>query len=180
MPKKRDNKTKCRIDGCCKLVVTLKDQLCSGHYSRFLKNPNNLEKPLRKKRKEKIKCIINDCKSTSKHLNGYCSKHYRRWKDNGDPLVIKINEKGMGTKSKFGYIKVYDKKRKRVIPQHRIVMEKIIGRELYNDEIVHHKNGIRDDNSENNLELWTRSHPCGQRIEDVIKWAKEIIKRYEN
>lgn len=64
--------------------------------------------------------------------------------------------------------------------QHRFVMEKKIGRKLLPEESVHHKNGVRDDNRLDNLELWSSSHPSGQRVEDKVRWAKEILALYNN
>lgn len=40
------------------------------------------------------------------------------------------------------------------------------------------KNGIRDDNRPENLELWTKSQPAGQRVVDLVAWAKEILDKY--
>jgi hypothetical protein len=58
-------------------------------------------------------------------------------------------------------------------------MEQSLGREMYDDENVHHKNGLTGDNRPENLELWTTSQPCGQRVEDKIIWAVELLRRYE-
>lgn len=62
----------------------------------------------------------------------------------------------------------------RRILQHRLVMEHHIGRELLPEETVHHINGVKTDNRIQNLELWSYSHPKGQRVPD-----KEILRQYE-
>ena len=78
-----------------------------------------------------------------------------------------------------GYVKVPDKSgRGRSILEHRLAMEEHLGRQLLPTENVHHKNGDRQDNRIENLELWSTSQPQGQRPEDKLKWAKEILALY--
>jgi hypothetical protein len=77
---------------------------------------------------------------------------------------------GGGKVMRNGYVTVYSPdhpavqdKRSKYVFEHRLVMEAKIGRYLARDEQVHHINGVKDDNREENLELWTGSHPNGVR-----------------
>lgn len=84
-----------------------------------------------------------------------------------------------------GYVFIHkpnfiDSDRRGFIREHRFVMSEYLGRPLLKTEQVHHKNAIKTDNRIENLELWSRQHPSGARITDLVAWAKCFIKKYEN
>lgn len=64
------------------------------------------------------------------------------------------------------------------VAEHVLVMERLLARQLEEDENVHHRNGIRNDNRPENLELWLKPQPAGIRAEDALDWARKIVARY--
>lgn len=129
-------------------------------------------------------CAVSQCERPA-ITRGYCEAHYQRMlRGNGD-LITAVNAKrspGSGGKwiDRSGYvILTLPSEGGRRISEHRYVMEKHLGRQLRSDESVHHINGVRSDNRIENLELWVTSQPSGQRVEDIVRWAKEILTRYD-
>src|SRR5574342_813633 len=109
----------------------------------------------------------------------------RYWKKRGlspdkDRLIAKA---GNGCITKWGYKRLTmhghpNAAKSGAIFEHVYIMSKHIGRPLYKGETVHHKNGERLDNRIENLELWSKSHPFGQRVKDKIEWCKEFLAQY--
>lgn len=99
-------------------------------------------------------------------INKFCSRECytaHRW---GRPGKRRFTE------SRTGYIVVTKGTWRQY--EHRAIMEKEIGRKLRPEESVHHRNGIKDDNRPENLELWATKHLGGQRAAEQDIWSGNI------
>lgn len=112
-------------------------------------------------------------------------KNFINWRENlGVPPHIKLrNKKGEGYINRQGYLSFRMKdhpcadKNGRVQASHLVIYENT-GKIIKNPESVHHKNGMRLDNRLENLEVWSVSQPCGQKVEDKIEWCKSFLSKY--
>lgn len=128
-----------------------------------------------------------NCRQDYKDICKLCGNKVKSIGANCWSCYLKINGKVTGPRLKIktnsGYIYIFKPThpcatKAGYVLEHRLVVEKEISRYLDNTETVHHKNGVKDDNRIENLELRTGNHGPGQSIGDLINWALYIIEKY--
>lgn len=145
---------------------------CGLHYQRWRRTGDPLATvgtPVRP-------CSVDGCPHAYL-ARGYCATHYQRWRKTGDPGPVGRLKRPTG---KGFYISgyLYSQVDGVQMAVHRRVMEQMLGRPLAPWENVHHINGVRDDNRPENLELWVKRQPAGQRAEDLVAHARAVLATY--
>lgn len=134
-------------------------------------------------------CAAKTCDQVISKKRKLCDAHQGRWRkgERGAVFERPVRRKSPGewgpwyVDKNTGYVRRFRNSPGRSIEtqaQHRVMMEEMLGRSLVKGENVHHKNGNRADNRSENLELWNTSQPAGQRPEDKVAYAIEMLRLY--
>lgn len=137
------------------------------HYHRFVRNgdPTVTKKVFRLSER----CSVDGCNGKP-WAKGLCTNHYALNRRNGEPIRVRVFTDSY-IKDGYKYVRVGHRHYE---PEHRIVMERFIGRKLKTTECVHHIDEDTLNNSPSNLQIV--SHSEHQKIHVKRKLTERDVK----
>ena len=125
-----------------------------------------------------MKCQISGCekwgcekvvRNDRTYKYKYCEQHLKEHYSGTSKKGKEAKRLALGNRwrTKQGYIFIRNELGQ-AVSEHKVILERKLGRLMLKGESVHHKNGIRDDNRPENLELWLYGFRYGQRARDII------------
>jgi hypothetical protein len=165
----------CTFDGCGRPYRAR--GLCSSHLDQLARG-----KDLTPIRVPKTTCEVPGC--DRRHAgNGLCTSHKSQLQRGQELRPIGAGFR-LAWDDRKGYVHVKappghpNARKDGYMFEHVLVMSQLLGRPLLPHEQVHHRNGLKNDNRPENLELWAMHQPKGQRVADLVAWAREILACY--
>lgn len=179
----------CQFDGCTRPAYTR--GFCHKDYKRLIAHGVLERLPPRPRRVRQSKlmstegeCSVEGCMSAI-YCKRMCNIHYQRTRKHGEPGPAERLRAPWRAEqiSSSGYRRVHAKGHPNAdaagrVWEHHLVMSEVLGRAIRPEETVHHRNGDKLDNRPENLELWSGNHPPGQRVEDLVAWARDLLDLY--
>lgn len=172
----------CSVEGCGRRATSR--GWCSAHYLRWTRT-GDVQADVPIGQSGRTTCAVPGC-ARPVASGGLCNAHRGRVLTRGDagadePLRV-VAGNGFVHQG-YRYVPVPPVDRwltggRTPVAERRLVMARLLGRPLRPDESVHHRNGDRTDSRPENLELWSRFQPNGQRVDDKLSWAMELLRRY--
>lgn len=148
-----------------KLNRDTKDKISKKFYENYKKENHynygkKLSKETCKKKSDSLKKAFKEGKM--EYMKKVWLKNGKRWRSEQNPRWKPIGSK----RHSHGYVLV--KTKDGWEREHRLIMEKYIGRKLKKNEITHHINGEKDDNRIENLKLMTSKEHKSLHTKDNI------------
>lgn len=136
------------------------------HYKRWR---NNGDPTITKKTyRQAPQCSVADCLMPPL-AKGFCTNHYALMRRNGEPVRTRLFT-GVYLKDGYRYVRVGHRHYE---PEHRLVIERLIGRALGSHEQIHHIDEDTLNNSPSNLQIVSRAEH--RRIHAAKKLTAEDV-----